>query len=152
MQAQREQWLEEIRGAGDLVALKQVESDLLGKKGKVLELVKSVPSLPKKERPAAGRAANELKRELETAFGARRAVLEQELMADELSAPDFDPTEPGTPLPQGSLHPITVVTNELVDLFTSLGFSWQDGPEIESDFFNFQALNSPDDHPAAFTF
>lgn len=148
MENLRQDWLDAIEKASDEAALKQVDSMLFGKKGAIQELVKSVSTLPKEERPAAGKAYNALKVELSKVLADRREVLAQEQMNRDLAAPDFDPTEPGPALARGTLHPITVVQNELVDLFTSLGFTWQDGPEIESEFYNFEALNIPGDHPA----
>lgn len=144
----RKEWLTAIEEAPDEAALKAVESRLFGKKGDITQLVKSVSSLPKEERPAAGKAANELKVELAEAIAARRRALQNDALAGVLAAPDFDPTEPGPSIRRGTLHPITVVQNELVDLFGQMGFSWQDGPEIETDWFNFEALNHPPDHPA----
>ena len=144
----REEWLAAIAGAGDLSALKKVERELLGKKGVVIECVKSVSSLPTAERPAAGREANQLRKLVVESIAARTEALRADALQTDLGAPDFDPSEPGPRLPHGTLHPITVVQNELVDLFTAMGFSWQDGPEVESDHFNFEALNHPPDHPA----
>ncbi|MCC6784339.1 MAG: phenylalanine--tRNA ligase subunit alpha [Planctomycetes bacterium] len=160
MHDRRDEFLAAIDAAHDLAALSALESSLLGKSGEVTELVKGVSRLPKEERPAAGRAANELKLALEARFAARRAALEAQALDAALSADDFDPSEPPlvaaaaagvrVPVPRrrGTLHPITIVRNQLVDLFTSLGFTWQDGPEIETDWFNFAALNIPADHPA----
>ena len=162
MHEPRAQWLAAIDAAADLGALKAIEGSLLGKSGSIIELVKGVAKLPREERPAAGRAANDLKVELERALALRREALERDALARELDDDDFDPSAPGltaradaartvrTPLelPRGTLHPITIVRDELVDLFTSLGFTWQDGPEIETDWFNFEALNIPSDHPA----
>ncbi len=148
MHPSREEWLAAIVAAPDESALARIESDLFGKQGVVTELVRSVPSLPKEQRPEAGKAANEWKRALEAAIQTRRAALREAALTADLAAPDFDPSEPGPPARRGTLHPITIVQNELVDLFASMGFSWQDGPEIETDWFNFQALNIPADHPA----
>lgn len=148
MNDRRQEWLDQIQAATDLAALKEVEQQLLGKKGAVQDLVKSVSGLPKEERPAAGKAANLLKQELSKALAKKDEELQAAALQAELSAQGFDPTEPGPKALRGTLHPITVVQNELVDLFTAMGFSWQDGPEIESEFFNFEALNIPGDHPA----
>ncbi|MGE3171304.1 MAG: phenylalanine--tRNA ligase subunit alpha [Planctomycetota bacterium] len=148
MDDRRQQWLAAIDGAADEAALQQVESSLFGKKGEVQDLVRSVSQLPREQRPAAGKAANQLKQELEQALAARREALGQQALARELGAPGFDPSQPGPARRCGSLHPITIVQNELVDLFTSMGFSWQDGPEVETEHFNFDALNIPGDHPA----
>ena len=148
MDDRRDEWRAEILAADDREALRAIDARLFGKKGEVLLLLKSVSSLPADERPQAGRAANQLKVELQELLSQRLAEVAERELARELSATDFDPTEPGPPQPRGTLHPITVVQNELVDLFSSLGFSWQDGPEIENEFFNYDALNHPPDHPA----
>ncbi len=147
-QEQRQAWLKAIAEAEDEAALRGLDTRLLGKNGEVTALVKSIPSLPKEQRPEAGKAANLLKVELQKAIAHRRDALAQAAVQQELQSSDFDATEPGPKLLRGSMHPITVVERELIDLFRSLGFSWQDGPEIESEFFNFEALNIPGDHPA----
>jgi phenylalanyl-tRNA synthetase alpha chain len=148
MEERRRQWLSAIAACSDEASLQQVSSRLFGKKGEVLELVRSVPSLPKEERPQKGKAYNLLKQEVEAALAARADELRQQGLSGELEGRDFDATEPGPRPLAGSLHPITVVQNELVDLFTSMGFAWQDGPEVETEHFNFDALNIPRDHPA----
>lgn len=144
----RDDWLRLIAAAADQRALAAVEGRLFGPKGEVIEFVRSVTSLPKEERPAFGKAANAVKQEVEQALAARQQAFDQEALAGELSAAGFDPTEPGPQRRRGALHPITIVQNELVDLFTSMGFQWEDGPEVESEYFNFDALNIPGDHPA----
>ncbi|MEY2982029.1 MAG: phenylalanine--tRNA ligase subunit alpha [Planctomycetota bacterium] len=164
MHAPVDAWLAEIAAADSLAALDEVERRLLGKAGLITELVKGVSALPREERPEAGRNANRAKVTVQGALDGRREALEAEALAADLGAGDFDPTAPGLeaapgfapgrdvrqPLrpASGTLHPITIVRDELIDLFTSMGFSWQDGPEIESDWFNFEALNIPGDHPA----
>ncbi|MEZ5962837.1 MAG: phenylalanine--tRNA ligase subunit alpha [Planctomycetota bacterium] len=148
MSVERERWLAEVSAAADLEALRSVESRLLGKKGVITELVKSVSALPREERPQAGKLFNATKVEVEAAIASRREDLAAQAWTAELGAGDFDPSEPGPRLPRGTLHPITIVQNELVDLFASLGFTWQDGPEVETEYFNFEALNIPADHPA----
>ena len=144
----RDRWLAAIQSAADAAALAELDGRLFGPKGEVLELVRSVTTLPKEQRPAFGKAANAVKQELEQALAARREQFAQAALQQELAATDIDPTEPGPSRPRGALHPITIVQNELVDLFASLGFQWQDGPEVESEYFNFDALNIPGDHPA----
>jgi len=148
MSVERERWLAEVTAAADLESLRSVETRLLGKKGVITELVKSVPTLPREQRPQAGKEFNAAKAEVEAAIAARRDALAASARAVELQPSEFDPSEPGPALPRGTLHPITIVQNQLVDLFTSMGFTWQDGPEVESEFFNFEALNIPADHPA----
>ncbi len=144
----RERWLGAIHEAASAAALAELDARLFGSKGEVLELVRSVTTLPKEERPAFGKAANAVKVEVEQALAARREHFAKAAMQQELQATDFDPTEPGRAPERGALHPITIVQNELVDLFTSMGFRWEDGPEVESEYFNFDALNIPGDHPA----
>jgi phenylalanyl-tRNA synthetase alpha chain len=113
-----------------------------------MAVLRAVSQLPKDERPAAGKAANLLKQAVEEALAARKAALAEGSLQQELAAPEFDASQPGPRRRQGSLHPITIVQQELVDLFTSMGFSWQDGPEVETEGNNFDALNIPSDHPA----
>lgn len=146
--AHLERWLAAIAAAADLAALAAVEAALFGGKGEVLELVRSVTSLPKEQRPAFGKVANAVKQEVEAALQAAQTRLQQQALQRQLESVEFDPTEPGPRPRAGVLHPITVVQNELVDLFTSMGFQWEDGPEVESEYFNFDALNIPADHPA----
>lgn len=146
--AQRERWLAAIAAATDPKSLAEVDTRLFGPKGEVLELVRGVAGLPKEQRPSFGKAANALKLEVEQALATAREQLAQRALHQQLAASDFDPTEPGRSRPRGCLHPITIVQHELVDLFTGLGFQWQDGPEVESEWFNFDALNIPADHPA----
>ncbi|HIE69324.1 MAG TPA: phenylalanine--tRNA ligase subunit alpha, partial [Planctomycetes bacterium] len=144
----QDEWLQAIAAASDGPAVAELEARLFGQKGEVLEMVRSVTSLPREERPAFGKAANGVKLTVDKALAARKDGFAQIELNKELNATDFDPTEPGPRARTGAMHPITIVQNELVDLFTSLGFTWQDGPEIESEFYNFEALNIPGDHPA----
>lgn len=148
LDAVRARELAAIAAAADEGALKALETALLGKSGSIVELVRGVTALPKEQRPAAGKARNELRTELEKALAKRRQELAEQVLAARLRAKGFDPSEPGPAQAHGTLHPITIVQNELVDLFSSLGFSWQDGPEIETEHLNFEALNIPADHPA----
>ena len=148
LEAIRARELAAIAAAADESSLKALETALFGKSGSVAELVRGVTALPKEQRPAAGKARNALKVELEKALEKRRNELADAALNARLRAKGFDPSEPGPALPAGTLHPITIVQNELVDVFGSLGFSWQDGPEIETEHLNFEALNIPADHPA----
>jgi phenylalanyl-tRNA synthetase alpha chain len=137
-----------IAAAADLEALRCIERDLLGKQGPLAEILASIPSLDKAERPAVGRLANVLKCELLAVAAERREVLEAELLAAERSCEDFDPTLPARPARRGSLHPITRVRRRVEDVFTSMGYRILEGPQVELDYYNFQALNIPADHPA----
>lgn len=146
--AKQDEWLQAIAAASDGPAIAELEARFFGPKGEVIGMVRSVTSLPKEERPAFGKAANGVKQAVEKALHARKEGFAQAELEKELTATDFDPTEPGPRSRAGAMHPITIVQNELVDLFTSMGFQWEDGPEIESEYYNFDALNIPGDHPA----
>lgn len=139
---------ERVAAARDAADLRAVEREYLDKGGVVAELLAAVPSLPKDERRAAGRAANELKQAVQGALEERRAALERAALAAEREGGDFDPTLPGARSPRGSLHPITRVRREVEEIFASMGYLVLDGPEVELDQYNFQALNIPPDHPS----
>lgn len=139
---------ERIRAAGDPAALKDVARDYVGKKGRVAAMLASIGQLPPEERKAAGQGANELKQAIQALVADRDAELAAETLASERKGEGFDPTLPPAPLETGSLHPLTQVAWELEDLFVSMGYSVLDGPEVELDYYNFEALNVPRDHPA----
>jgi len=149
---EREALLEDARAriedAGDADAVKAVERDFVGKKGSVSALMAKIPSLPPEERRDFGQGVNELKRAIQDAAQAKLDALAKARLAQDRSASDFDPTLPPPAQARGSLHPITQVTRELEDLFESMGYEVLDGPEVELDFYNFEALNIPSDHPA----
>lgn len=142
------QALERARAAPDEEALRAIDREFLQKGGVVASLLASIPTLPGDQRKAAGQRANRIKQELEAALAARKLALDDLALASERSGAGFDPTLPGKPLERGGLHPITQVTRELEDLFTSMGYMVLDGPEVELDGYNFEALNIPRDHPA----
>jgi phenylalanyl-tRNA synthetase alpha chain len=144
----REQALAAIGAAREAPELARIEREVLGKDGAVGKLLASIREVPPAERKAFGEAANELKRTLEGALAERRAALERERIAAERAAEDFDPTLPAPPVERGSLHPVTHVVRRLEEIFSSMGYRIEDGPEVELDRFNFEALNIPKDHPA----
>jgi phenylalanyl-tRNA synthetase alpha chain len=128
--------------------LESLRVKYLGRSGALTQILKSLGTLPAAERPLVGAAANEAKRELESLLDARLAeALEAERRRQrERARPDL--TLPGRRPPRGSLHPLTCVRDEIVSVFMGLGFSVAEGPQIETDFYNFEALNIPRDHPA----
>ncbi len=146
--ALRDRFDEALSEASDLEALKAVESGFLGKRGALTLELRGVSKLPPEERPAFGKAANVLKGEMQEALERRRRELERAALEARLEGGAFDPTEPGIEVLSGNLHPITQITHELVDVFTGMGFSWLDGPEVELEWYNFDALGIPKDHPA----
>jgi len=138
----------ELQGCSSENDLYQVKSKYLGRSSRLTALIKSLKELPPEQRSAVGKTANELKNALlqsvETALESLRR--ERNLQSMGAQAPDI--TMPGRMPQLGTLHPITQVTEKIIGIFSTLGFSIVDGPEIELDFFNFEALNIPKDHPA----
>ncbi len=137
--------LAELRAALDLGALEQARVNYLGSHGKFTALMKQLGSLPKEEKPAAGKTINVVKSELEAALTERRGELE---MKAALPNEPTDFTLPGRRRPLGKLHPLTQVTEDIVRSFRKIGFVVADGPEIEDEYHCFDALNTPADHPA----
>ncbi|HEV8674665.1 MAG TPA: phenylalanine--tRNA ligase subunit alpha [Methylomirabilota bacterium] len=139
---------EELERAATSQDLEQVRVKYLGKKGLVTQLLRSMPSLPAAERPAVGREANEAKSEIEAALARRLAALEGAERRARLAADRVDLTLPGRRVVPGALHPLSRVLDEIIDVFVGLGFAVVEGPEVELDYYNFEALNIPKDHPA----
>jgi len=141
-------WLAAIAEAQDAAALQELRVRLLGKKGEITQRLKALGQLDPEARREAGRQVNLLKRSVEEALEARRAELERQRLEAQLASERVDVTLPGTRPPQGGLHLLTLVTNRLLDVFQSLGYEVVTGPELETDYYNFEALNFPPDHPA----
>jgi phenylalanyl-tRNA synthetase alpha chain len=137
--------LAELKAAPDLAALEQTKGAWIGPHGKFTALMKQLGTLPKEEKPAAGKLINAAKVELEAALGSRREELELKAALPE-EPTDF--TLPGRRRAVGKLHPLTQVTDDIVRAFRKIGFVVADGPEIEDEFHCFDALNTPADHPA----
>ena len=137
-----------ISGADDLEALETLRVELLGKKGELTDLLKSLGSLPPAERPVQGEKINQVKRELSDALTEKKAILLKNRLDAKLVAESVDVTLPGRHSESGGLHPITHTLNRIKELFFELGYSEEIGPEIEKDFYNFEALNIPSYHPA----
>jgi phenylalanyl-tRNA synthetase alpha chain len=138
----------EIAAAGDLHELTAVRARYLGKKGSVAALLRSIGELEPSERGRVGQEANAAKQRIEAAAAARKGDLERAGREQVLASQRLDVSLRGTAIPTGHLHPITHVTRDMVQFFTSLGFSIEEGPEIETEYNNFEALNIPADHPA----
>jgi phenylalanyl-tRNA synthetase alpha chain len=135
-----------IPQAMDLKSLEDLRVHFLGKKGALTELLKELAQVPPAEKPALGKACNELKGFLAALLDQRQAALEENAPAELPTG--FDPTLPGRSWPLGKGHPITTVMDEISDIFRDFGFDVAAGPDIETDHYNFQSLNFPDDHPA----
>ncbi len=129
-------------------ALEQVKARFLGKSGRITELLKGLGKLPAEEKKAAGAAINRVKELVEAALGDRREGIRKAALEARLAEEALDVTLPGRAEARGGLHPVTRTLERIESLFRSIGFEVADGPEIEEDFFNFTALNTPEDHPA----
>ena len=115
---------------------------------KLKEFMSGMRDLPKEERPAFGKTVNELKEKIEALFAAREEELRQKELEARYAAEQVDVTMPGRKRVQGSLHPVTLVKNQLIDIFAGMGFEIFEGPETETEYYNFTALNTPADHPS----
>lgn len=141
----RQEAAAELQSAQDPAALDQAKGKWIGPSGQITALMKQLGSLPKEERPAAGKVFNAAKQQLESLLAARRESLEQ-LAALPKEPVDF--TLPGRRRALGRLHPLTQITEDIVRVFRRIGFVVADGPEIEDDYHCFDSLNTPHDHPA----
>nr|WP_320050764.1 phenylalanine--tRNA ligase subunit alpha [uncultured Desulfuromonas sp.] len=137
-----------LADAADETALQDVRVRFLGKKGELTAIMKGMGALSAEERPVVGAVANRVKDDISDVFEQRLAVVRQQAIADKLANEKIDVTLPGRRALSGSKHPVTLVTEELIEIFSSLGFCVAEGPEVEQDFYNFEALNIPKDHPA----
>jgi phenylalanyl-tRNA synthetase alpha chain len=138
----------QVRGCASLAALDELRVHWLGRKGVLTEQLKGLGALKAAERPAAGARINEAKAKLQAALEARRAELEHSSIAQKLAAGGIDVTLPGRGEASGAVHPITRMRLRIEELFTHAGYEVLDGPEVEDEFHNFEALNIPADHPA----
>ncbi|MBY0575990.1 MAG: phenylalanine--tRNA ligase subunit alpha [Gallionellaceae bacterium] len=143
-----DQALQQFAAIGDEAELEQVKAKYLGKEGSLTGLLKGLGKLSAEERPAAGARINQVKQGIEAALQQRRAALQQNKLAQKLAAEALDVTLPGRGMATGGLHPVTRTLERIEHLFHSLGFASASGPEIEHDFYNFTALNIPENHPA----
>jgi phenylalanyl-tRNA synthetase alpha chain len=138
----------EIGGCTSIEDLEQIRVRLLGKKGEITEQLKSLGTMPADVRKAAGAKINEAKNSLTAALDERRAALEAEKLAEQLASDSVDVTLPGRGQENGGLHPVTRVRRRIEQIFRNAGFTIEDGPEIEDEWHNFEALNIPANHPA----
>lgn len=148
LQALKEQALRDLETVDSLESLKNLKIHYLGKKGSLTEILRGMGSLSAEERPKIGQIVNELRVELEEKIEAYSVVLEEKALADKLATEKVDITLPGRAPKIGHLHPITLTMREIKKIFMRMGFDVNEGPEIENDYYNFEALNLPKDHPA----
>ncbi len=144
----RQQALADIAQAASPDALEQLRVALLGKSGRITAQLKALGSLPADQRKAAGEAINQLRDAVTDALNARRAVLDADALQARLAAETIDVTLPGRAAGSGGLHPVSRTLERIAGIFGQLGYTVADGPEIEDDWHNFEALNFPPHHPA----
>jgi phenylalanyl-tRNA synthetase alpha chain len=140
--------LQAITDSGDENSLEQLRVQYLGKKGKLTVLLKSLGQLPVEERPAAGEKINLVKRQIQAALKVRKISLVEASLDAQLSQEVIDVTLPGRRQSAGGLHPITITIDRITSIFASAGYDVVEGPEIEDEYHNFEALNIPSHHPA----
>ena len=142
------QAMADIAAAGTSESLEALRVSLLGKNGSVTALLKSLGALPGDQRKAAGEAINRARDAIGQALSARKAVLDQEVLAARLASEGIDISLPGRDAVRGGIHPVSRTMERFAEIFGRLGYALSDGPEIEDDWHNFEALNFPPHHPA----
>ena len=140
--------IDEIQSTSDMEALEFLRVQYLGKKGVLTAQLKTLGKLPKEERPAAGQKINQIKVVIQKALEKRKSDLQDALINEQLKNETVDISLPGRGQGLGSLHPITLTLNRIQEYFKQFGFVVEEGPEVEDEFHNFEALNIPDHHPA----
>ena len=144
----KENALKELRDCLEGKGLDALRVKYLGKKGELTAILKQMGKLSAEERPVIGQVANEVRQTLEAAVARRQEELKAREMELRLAAEKLDVTMPGKVRAQGGLHPLSIFQEDLIDIFRSMGFDVVDGPEVETDYYCFEALNVPKDHPA----
>ncbi|MFP3389360.1 phenylalanine--tRNA ligase subunit alpha [Brevibacillus sp. SIMBA_040] len=144
----KESALGQISQVTESSQLQDLRVKYLGKKGELTELLRGMGSLSPEERPVVGQLVNEVREALEAAFSGKQQAFEQAELNAKLSSQTVDVTLPGRPVPAGTVHPLSRIIEEIEDIFIGLGFEVAEGPELETDHFNFEMLNLPKGHPA----
>ncbi len=139
---------QELSSADSVQAVDEIRVKFLGKKGEITAILKQMGSLSAEERPIVGQLANEVRADIEAEIASAMSLLKDKALNDKLQAEEIDITLPGKQSAKGSLHPLNSVLESLIDIFQSMGFDVVDGPEVETEHYNFEALNVPADHPA----
>ena len=148
MEKLRNKYIQAIKSADDEAALETVRLAALGKKGEVSLKMRELGQMSPEERQSVGPALNELKNEIMSAISAKKVALEDLILNERLQSEWLDVTLPARERSQGSIHPISQVTEEVIAIFANMDFSVAEGPRIETDWYNFDALNIPSHHPA----
>jgi len=137
-----------IKAVDNLDSLEQLRIKYLGKKGQLPQILRGMGKLSAEERPKIGALANEVKENIQSNLDLQKQTLEQAKIAAQIAAETLDVTMPGVNRPLGKVHPLNGVVDRVLDIFVGLGYTVATGPQVESDYYNFEALNTPPDHPA----
>lgn len=137
-----------FQGATEMKELEELKVKYLGKKGELTVILKEMGKLSKEERPVMGQIANEVREQLENAFETAKTTIQNAVMEKRLVSEKIDVTMPGKKRPEGHRHPMSIVTDEISNIFMGMGYEVVEGPEVELDYYNFEALNIPANHPA----
>ncbi len=144
----KEEALAKVEASTNLKELNDIRVAYLGKKGPITEVLRGMGKLSAEERPKMGALVNEVREQITEKLTAKQELLEKEEVEKRLASETIDVTLPGRPIKVGGPHPLTKVIEEIEDLFLGMGYSIAEGPEVEKDYYNFEALNLPKDHPA----
>lgn len=148
LEALKQEALEQLGNVADAAQLNDLRVKYLGKKGALTEILRGMGGLSAEERPVIGQVANEVRGAIEGLIEEKQNEFQQKETASRLAAEKVDVTLPGRPLKQGSVHPLNQVIQEIEDIFIGMGYRIAEGPEVETDYYNFEALNLPKNHPA----
>ncbi|MGZ9583458.1 phenylalanine--tRNA ligase subunit alpha [Paenibacillus marinisediminis] len=148
LQALRDRALAELQGAEDIQQLNDLRIKVLGKKGELTEILRGMGALSAEERPLIGQVANDVRSAIEEVINTKQEAFIREETERKLQTEKVDVTLPGRPLASGAVHPLNKVIQEIEDIFIGMGYQVAEGPEVESDYYNFEALNLPKNHPA----
>lgn len=144
----KQEALDKVENAESVQNLKDVRVEYLGKKGPITEVLRGMGKLSKEERPVIGQLANDVRESIAEAIETKQTRLEDAAMEKQLEEESIDVTLPGRPVQIGGPHLLTSIVEEIEDLFIGMGFEIKEGPEVETDYYNFEALNLPKGHPA----
>ncbi|MDI4644624.1 phenylalanine--tRNA ligase subunit alpha [Cohnella hashimotonis] len=148
LEALRVEALAQMQEVADAGRLNDLRVHYLGKKGQLTEILRGMGGLSAEERPVIGQVANDVRAAIEAVLADKQAAFDRAETERRLAAETIDVTLPGRSVAAGSVHPLTKVTQEIEDIFLGMGYTIAEGPEVETDYFNFEALNLPKDHPA----
>lgn len=148
LEALQSEAIQKVDNASNAKELQDVRVAYLGKKGPITEVLRGMGKLSKEERPVIGELANKVREEIAQALDEKKTVFEKQAIEKKLAEETIDVTLPGRPAPTGGPHLLTSIVEEIEDIFIGMGFEVREGPEVETDYYNFEALNLPKGHPA----